>query len=82
MSDGFIRLFLVAGTYTFDLAQFGLTWPPPERIILIEDGQLREATDEDNPAFVLHRTSMSQLTDEQIATMSHVMRGAEYHYAE
>jgi hypothetical protein len=82
-SSDILRLHFVVGPQTFLLRDLGLTWPPPERLIIDDDdGLLREATDDDEPGYVLHRVSMSQLTDEEAAAMTHVARGAEYRYAD
>lgn len=75
-----IRLHFVTGARTFHLSAFGLSWPPPERLVVTDDGSLREATTDD--AFVLKRVSMSQFTDEEIAQMPGVVRGAEYRYVD
>ena len=79
--DDLIRLHFVTGTQVFRLIPFGLTWPPPERLFVSLDG-LREAVHDDDPRYVLHRVSMSQLTDEEARAMTHVARGAEYRYAD
>lgn len=77
--DDFCRLHLVIGTKTVACSALGLEWPPPERLWLDETGA-REATDEDPPEGVLHRTNLSALTDEEREGMTHVARGAEYSY--
>jgi hypothetical protein len=44
------------------------------------DGQahITDALPVEGPHLLLKRVNMSKITDEQIATMSHVCRGAEY----
>lgn len=79
-NDDMIRLTLTVGIQTIPCKAVDFEWPPPEQIFLEAGGELREATDGDNPAFVLHRMSMSQITDAQRAGMTHVVRGAEYEY--
>ena len=79
-ADDMIRLNLVTGVRTISCKALGFDWPPPERIYLGSDGKCREATDTDDPGFVLHRESMSQISDDERASMTHVVRGAEYEY--
>jgi len=78
-----IRLNLEIGPQTLPLKSIGLEWPPPERLVFCgpgEPGVFREARDSDDPERVFRRRSYSQLTDEQMAGMTHVIRGAEYTY--
>ena len=77
--DDMVRLNLTVGSKTMTCKALGLKWPPPMRIYLDKD-RFREATDEDRSTFVLYRVSISQITDEKRAEMSHVIRGAEYDY--
>jgi hypothetical protein len=78
--DDMIRLNLSVGSPTIPLVRLGLSWPPPERLYLGDGGAIREATPDDDERYVLRRVSMSQFTDEQRASMTHVFRGAEYEY--
>jgi len=80
--DDFILLHLrYFGTRPLPLEDLGLEWPPPEFIVF--DGEnMREAIATDARAEMWHRERFSQITDEQIATMDHVVRGAEYRYVE
>jgi len=77
--DDMMRLNLTVGVQTVRCKALGFEWPPPMRIYL-DEGSIREAVDEDNSTFVLHQVSISQITDEERAGMSHVVRGAEYDY--
>lgn len=54
-----------AGGYYYGCRDNGIEWPPPQQVML--DGVLWE------------RVSMSTITDEQRANLTHVFRGAEYH---
>lgn len=78
--DDIIRLNLSVGTPTIPLMTVGLEWPPPEHVYLSADSTIREAEPDDERQYVLRRVSMSQITDEQRAEMTHVVRGAEYEY--
>ncbi len=78
-ADDMVRLNLTIGVQTIPCKALGFKWPPPERIYL-DKTSVREATDSDSSTFVLHRVSISQITDEDRAEMSHVVRGAEYDY--
>ena len=61
--------------------KFGLGWPPPQFIVIEgETGTVREATAKDKREEIFERVSMSKITDEQIANMEHVARGADYKY--
>lgn len=80
--DDFVRLNLELQTALIAVKDLGLEWPPPERIYLGRHGLVREATDQDEPEFVLVRASYSQITDEQRQGMEHVARGAEYFYTQ
>lgn len=77
--DDCVRLNLTIETHTIPLVKLGLEWPPPERLWIDADGA-RPASDDDDPSGVLHRQSVSKITDEQRADMTHVFRGAEYRY--
>lgn len=66
------------------LHKFGFEWPPPEYLFLGEKGELREATPDEIETEVtglMVRTNYSQITDAMRAEMTHMFRGAEYHYA-
>lgn len=60
----------VCGGMRATLKSLGLTWPPPEFIIVKNRGEL--------PDTYLRRVSYSAITDKQRADMSHVCRGAQY----
>jgi hypothetical protein len=62
--DDFIRVCFQTGQRNYVLKSLGLAWPPPELI--------------DIAGFQFKRSSMSSITDEQRAGMTHVCRGAEY----
>ena len=68
------------GALNIRLNKLGLDWPPPEFIVMDDEGIIRKANEKDKRDFILERVSMSKITDEQIATMDHVARGAEYKY--
>ena len=86
MADDYVRLALHTGPVTLKTTALNLDWPPPEYLWLAEGGKLvpfdSEPTDLDELEMrsVLRRVSMSQLTDAEIEQMTHVVRGAEYHY--
>jgi hypothetical protein len=77
--DDFVRFNLLFGAENIACVKLGLEWPPPERIV-IEHGRVRAATDDDPASSVLIMDRMSEITDEERATMTHVCRGAEYFY--
>lgn len=62
--DDFIALQTESGVRRLLCKVNGIEWPPPEKIDFL--------------GFVYERLRMSQITDEQRAGMTHVMRGAEY----
>ena len=62
--DDMMVLEFDGGTKRIYCAKNGFSWPPPETI--------------DVCGFTLRRTRMSQLTDEDRATLTHVCRAAEY----
>jgi hypothetical protein len=65
--DDFVRLpTLVAGDVDIQLVRLDLEWPPPERLVF--------------SGLVYARESYSEITDEQRAEMTHVVRGAQYVY--
>jgi hypothetical protein len=65
--DDFVRLpTLVAGDVNIPLVKLGLEWPPPEEVNFM--------------GLLYRRIRMSQFTDEQIAGMDHMARGAEYEF--
>ncbi len=77
----FIRLNLeFLGQRNIRLSAVGLSWPPPARIMILEDGLLREATGDDPACHVMRCIRLSQLTDEQIEGCDGIARGAEYEY--
>ena len=87
MTSDFIRLNLTVQTVNIKLEVLNLEWPPPEYIHVQNGGAFAGLTqaevddiDADELPHVMVRTSYSSITDEQIAEMSHVARGAEYHY--
>lgn len=67
----FVRLFMVTGSHTVPCKAFGLEWPPPETITHLNGVEL--------PA-PMTRRQMSVITDEQMAKMTNVARGAVYRY--
>ena len=78
--DDFARLHLMHfGTPNITLKDLDLEWPPPEILVMSDDG-IREATKDDDRSFMLERISMSSITDEQREGMTNVARGAEYLY--
>lgn len=74
--DDMVRFELISGTVTLTCQNVGLEWPPPERLtaLLGTNGEMVDLADP------MVRVSMSVITDEQRATMTHVIRGAEYRY--
>ena len=87
MRGDFVRLNLSVQTVNLQLKYLKLEWPPPAYLHIADGGQfgaLTQAEVDDLPPdelpHVMQRTAMSQITDEQITTMSHVARGAEYDY--
>ncbi len=86
-ADDFMRLNLESQVVNIRLEVLGMSWPPPAYIHLVGAGAFLAKSEEDlgyiapeELKYVLKRTSYSEITDEQIANMSHVARGAEYHY--
>ena len=79
--DDFVRLHFVLGTFNFACVKIGLGWPPPEQLVVSDEG-FRGATAYDDPAVVMTRMCMSAITDGEREGMSHVARGAEYRYEE
>jgi hypothetical protein len=75
----FVRLNMAIGVANIRLSKLGLQWPPPERLYLGEHGEIREAQDGDDEAFVMVQTRCSELDDET-AAHPNIARGAEYHY--
>ena len=66
-------------------------WPPPEFVLLGGHGnpgfyaktkEEIEALDPDEMQYVMIRLSMSEISDEDAESMTHVARGAEYFYME
>lgn len=86
--DDFIRIHtLVFGTVNIRLAKLGLDWPPPQLLIFKGEGEdtsddkiIREPNADDARDQIFERIRMSQITDEQIEGMKHIIRGAEYKY--
>jgi hypothetical protein len=65
--DDMVRLpTLIAGDVNIPLVKLGLEWPPPEEIIF--------------SGICYRREVYSQITDEQRAELTHVIRGAQYEY--
>jgi hypothetical protein len=56
----------------------GVEWPPPMYLAIDGQAHITDALPVEGPHLLLKRVNMSKITDEQIATMSHVCRGAEY----
>lgn len=78
--DDSIRVVLETGARIIPCEAVGLTWPPPERLV-IENGAMRIANhDDDGSPFVLVRSSMSIITDEQRLENENVARCAIYEY--
>lgn len=67
----FVRLFMDTGTYTIPCKELGLEWPPPETITQLNGVELGAP---------MTRRQMSVITDEQMAKMTNVARGAVYRY--
>lgn len=68
--DDMVRLTFMVGTQTIPCKAVGLEWPPPERLTELNG----------MPLDPMVRVSMSVITDEQRAEMTHVFRGAVYVY--
>jgi hypothetical protein len=66
------------GTIRVTCKKVGIDWPPPIYLAFDDKGRLTDALPVDGPHLLFKRVNMSQITDEQIASMSHVCRGAEY----
>lgn len=62
--------FILAGSIRTSLKSLGMEWPPPPFICVNNHGAM--------PDLYLRRVSMSEITDEQRAEMTHVARGAKY----
>lgn len=80
LEKDFLRLHFDIATGDIPCKKAGIKWPPPERLYLETGGKIREATDDDDPHFVLIRRNYSKLTDEE-ADHPNIARGAEYTYA-
>ncbi len=94
--EDFVRLHFSVGTQNIPAEKIGLGWPPPEYIHLVSDADKEsrglknsfEGLDEagfqrleaGEQRSCLKRESYSRITDEQIAEMDHVVRGADYKY--
>lgn len=78
--DDSVRLNFVVGPVVIPCTKLGLEWPPPERLYISDEADIREATNDDDPRYVMRRVSYSQISDEDRAEMTHVFRGAEYEY--
>lgn len=68
------------GEVNLTLDSLGLSWPPPERLVIDSGGKIRAANDDDDPCFMMERVSMSALTDADMETAEHLARGALYTY--
>jgi len=66
--DDFVRLEMQGKDMNIPCKKLGLDWPPPEEI--------------DVYSFTFVKVRQSQFTDEQMETMTHVMRGALYRIKE
>ncbi len=62
--DDHIRLVFPQGDRNIPCKVLGIEWPPPQFIVI--------------GAQMFNRERCSQITDEQRANMTHVVRGAEY----
>jgi len=62
--DDMIRLVMQGGTKNVTCKSLGIDWPPPEEL--------------DIAGFIFVKVGQSQFTDEQRASMTHVLRGAQY----
>jgi hypothetical protein len=62
--DDFLQLEFAGGTRRVACRTLGVDWPPPERITVM--------------GFEMVRDSFSQITDEQRAGLTMLMRGARY----
>lgn len=65
----FIRVEAADGSVSQVLLPDGFDWPPPEHL---------ECETSSGQRIFVRRISMSEITDEQIATITHVARGALY----
>lgn len=62
--DDFAEVPFLTGVRRVTLRSLGIEWPPPERLEIM--------------GFGFQRVSMSEISDEARASMSHVARGAAY----
>lgn len=86
VATGYLRF--IGGIAPVNAVGWKGPWPPPERMVamLAPDGEPVWAPAGTFPVEMLdayehqeyEQTSASQLTDEQAAEMTHVVRGAEY----
>jgi len=70
------------GSVNVKISKLWISWPPPEFLVMTEEGEVREATKDDDKNHLLYRVRMSKLTDEQIDKCPDVARGAEYKYVQ
>lgn len=73
-----VTLPLTGQVFTLPLFALGLEWPPPARLFVGNQGEIREATDDDPNTNTLWRSSMSDLSDEERTELTGVARGAAY----
>lgn len=66
--DDFLRLLVEDSVNTVMCIAAGVDWPPPPEMIVDVNGE----------HFLMKRSRMSAITDEQRQGMTHVCRGAEY----
>jgi len=76
----FIRIHMLLSPIDIRCRDLDFDWPPPERIYMGQDGEIREARPGDDEECIFVCTNRSALSDEA-ADHPNLMRGAEYHYA-
>lgn len=62
--DDFLRVHFQTGVRTVTCKSIGVEWPPPDKLDIL--------------GFPFELVRRSEITDEERAEMTHVMRGAEY----
>ena len=75
----FLQLNLDIGPIHISCDKAGLEWPPPERLYLTKEGEIKEATPDTHEDLLLVRVRYSKLPDE-VAKHPNIARGAEYQY--
>ena len=78
--DDGLEQFLDPTSVRFFVKDIELDWPPPERITLTSTGIPRAATEDDMPEIVMVRFEMSEISDERMAEVPGIGRGASYRY--